>query len=99
MNTNATKPIIHQAIETRYLSATNTRSSRIKASCDRGSIVVEWDYDLDVTENHIRAAKRLCAKFADQDKKEYGTPLNENPWSCHFVTGGTNKGCVHVFQS
>lgn len=97
MKTTATQPIISQAIETRYLGATNTRSSRVKAYCERGSITVEWDHDLNAEGNHIRAAKRLCAKFADADKKEYGTPLNENPWSQHFVTGGLRNSYVHVF--
>ena len=49
--------------------------------------------------NHICAAKRLCARFAEEDKVKYGTPLNKNTWSRHFVTGGTRKGYVHVFQS
>jgi hypothetical protein len=52
-----------QAIETKYLPVTNTRPSRIKASCDASSIIVAWDYSLDIEENHINAASKLCKKL------------------------------------
>ena len=55
--------MIRQAIETKYLGATNHRGSRVKARAAAGSIMVEWDHSLDVEKNHIRAAEALMIKF------------------------------------
>lgn len=90
-----------QAIETKVLPATNTLPTRIKATCARGSIITSLSdvgsYSLAV--EHAQAAKLLTSKFADEDKKKYGTPLNENPWSRRFVTGNLENGnYVHVFM-
>lgn len=35
-----------QAIKTKYLPATNTKPSRIKAECEAGSITISYDYRL-----------------------------------------------------
>jgi hypothetical protein len=44
-------------IVTKYYGPTNTRSSRIKATTASGlTHWVSWDYDLDVNDNHNRAA-------------------------------------------
>jgi len=37
-----------QAIEIKYLNATNTKGVRIKAVCDAGSLTVSRDYELNV---------------------------------------------------
>lgn len=84
-----------QAIETKYIPATNYRGSRIKASCERGSITVSYDCALNSEEAHIAAVKALVAKFVKEDEKRYGT--NNNPWSKPFVTGGLKKTYVHVY--
>jgi hypothetical protein len=84
-----------QAIETKYIGATNYRGSRIKASCERGSITISYDSALNSEEAHIAAADALVAKFVKEDEKRYGT--NRNPWSAKRVCGGLKKSCVHVF--
>jgi len=91
-----------QAIETKLISATNTKPTRIKASCERGSIIVSADSisgdQMNGSEStHVRAADLLVRKFAEEDLKEYGTPINENPWTWPRVVGGTKKGYAHVF--
>jgi hypothetical protein len=87
-----------QAIQTKYLCPTNTKGGRIKATCARGSIVVEWDHALNPDQNHRQARVRLCAKFAAEDREQYGTPLNENPWSRHMAMGQLPDGSwAHVF--
>ena len=87
-----------QAIITKYLSATNTRGSRIKATCDRGSIIVSYPHELSGSDVHVFAANALVARFADEDSKTYGTPRNENPWLHPRVCGGLPSGDVaHVF--
>lgn len=72
-----------KAIKTIYLGATNTRSSRIKATdCDRNSITLSWDHSLDTNGNHKKAAKALCDKM---------------DWKGETVMGGFLDCNVHVF--
>lgn len=52
-----------QAITTKYLGPTNHRGSRIKASAAAGSITIAWDHALDVSANHVRAARALAEKL------------------------------------
>lgn len=52
-----------QAIVTRYYGPTNTRGSRVKATCDAGSLTVSWDYALDAPENHAAAVYALAHKL------------------------------------
>lgn len=88
-----------QAIETKYLCATNSNGARIKATCARGSIIVSWDHGLNAPENYIAAAKALVAKFVEQDAKgDNSTPPEKNPWNRPFATGCLKNGnYVHVF--
>lgn len=85
-----------QAIETKYLGATDTRGSRIKAYCERGSLTVPYP-NLDLVQCHVFAADQLVAKFVAEDEKQYGTPPEKNPWSRRRCTGGTSTGYAHVF--
>lgn len=52
-----------QAIVTRYAGPTNYRSTRVIAKAEAGRLVVDWDGELDVEENHVRAAELLIAKL------------------------------------
>lgn len=52
-----------QAIETKYLGPTNSRGSRVKATCEAGSVVIEWDDALDSPENHDNAVRQLIARL------------------------------------
>jgi len=52
-----------QAIVTKYLGPTNTKGSRIKASCVAGSIIVSRDQRLTAEQNHQMAAGALVAKL------------------------------------
>lgn len=61
MNPNAPAP--RQAIVTRWLSPTNTRPSRVKASALAGSVIISWDHALSAEGNHAAAAKALADKF------------------------------------
>ncbi len=84
-----------QAIETKYIGPTNYRGSRIKATCERGSISISYDNALNSDDAHIAAADALVAKFVKEDEKRYGT--NRNPWSARRIMGGLSKTNVHVF--
>ncbi len=52
-----------QAIETVYIGPTNTKPGRIRASCDAKTIVVSWDHNHDIEDNHIAAARNLCQQL------------------------------------
>jgi hypothetical protein len=72
-----------KAIKTTYLGPTDYRGSRIEASDgDRNQIVLDYAYELDSDENHISAAKALCAKMG---------------WRGQMVMGGFPDCNVHVF--
>ena len=87
-----------QAIQTKFIPATNTRGSRIKATCARGSAQFAYPHELNQSDVHQWAAKELCKRFAAQDVKQYGTPMEKNPWIWPTVCGGLKDGTeVHVF--
>ena len=88
---------IRQAIETRVMPATNSRPTRIKASCERGSLVITWNHDLTADENHAEAARCLIAGFVVEDRSKYGTEILKNPWSKPFVSGGLKNSVADVF--
>ena len=87
-----------QAISTRYLGPTNTLGSRIKASCERGSITIPYPYDLSGDEVHREAVRQLLARFIKEDSEgENGCPPERNPWNRQFATGSLPDGTVaHV---
>lgn len=75
--------MMRQAITTKYLGPTNHRGSRIRATAQAGSVVVSWDDELDVNDNHLAAARTLAAKFS---------------WPGRLIGGGlpSNRGNVYV---
>ena len=52
-----------QAIQTKYLPATNTKCSRIKAWCDAGFIIMSYDHDHDEAGAHHKVAQALVEKL------------------------------------
>jgi hypothetical protein len=90
-----------QAIHTKYLPATNTRGSRIKATCERGSITIPYPHELSGDECHREAVRQLVARFCAEDFKSYQTPIESNPWNRwnrSFATGCLPDGSfAHVF--
>jgi hypothetical protein len=71
-----------QAIETKYLRATNVRGARIKATAAAGSITIGYDYALDAQDNHKAAADALIAKMG---------------WTGTFAQGGNTDGTGYYF--
>jgi len=88
-----------QSIVTKYLPATNSRPSRIKATCDRGSTIIPYPHELSGDAVHIAAVSKLVHKFAAEDLAQYGTPKDGNPWLRPFASGGLpgQAGMAHVF--
>jgi hypothetical protein len=60
---NAKQLICRQAIETRYFGPTNVKGSRVKAECAAGSVTIDWASELNVDQNHYRAAWMLIEKL------------------------------------
>ena len=81
-----------QAIEVKYLGPTETKGSRWKAECERGSITVPYEYSKNADENAEMACYELCFKFANEDAEKYGTPLAKNPWLKKKVFGQIKNG-------
>lgn len=52
-----------QAIKTKYLAPTNNCGSRVKATCNSGSVTVPWDYSQEPFVNHRDAAYALQLKL------------------------------------
>ena len=69
-----------QAIRTRYHGPTNTRGSSFSAQCEGGRVVVPYDYALNTDENHLKAARALCAKLGWHDVTEGGVFQNDYYW-------------------
>lgn len=85
-----------QAITTKYYGPGNVRGSRVKASCERGSLTVPWRHELDSAANHTEAARALLLKFAREDVKQYGGTVEDHHWG-EIVSGEIKSGVtVHV---
>jgi hypothetical protein len=88
-----------QAIISKYLPATNRLPSRIKASCERGSITRSYPHDLSGDSCHAFVANLLCERFVAEDAKAYGSRPETNPWAGVRIMGTIPSGeVVHVFS-
>jgi hypothetical protein len=78
-----------QAITTKYFSATNSRGSRIKATCAAGSVTISYPHELSGQAVHRAAADALVAKLG-WTSDNYG----------ELIGGGLpNGGYVFVFNN
>ena len=74
---------MRQSISTKYLGATNTRGSRVKAKSSSGlSLTLSWDDALNSDANHKAAAEALAVKLK---------------WSGHWVAGADRDGRGNVY--
>lgn len=55
--------VIMQAIQVKYLSATNHRGVRLKAFVNADSVTISRDYSLDLAGNEAKAAEMLAQKL------------------------------------
>lgn len=72
-----------QAIQTKYLCPTNSRGSRIKATCEGGSVTVGYDHALNIDDNHRAACEALITKLG---------------WTAPYyspMVGGTFDHCMY----
>jgi len=86
-----------QAIQTKVLPTANTRGTRIKATCARGSITISYP-DLSDDKAHREAVRCLVQGFTLEDLNLYGSPVDGNPWNRNYVTGQLPDGSyAHVY--
>ncbi len=72
-----------QAITTKFLGPTNTKGSRIKATCWLMSVTVSWDHALNVEDNHNIAIDELVERM----NRERSNKDNSGTW--HVVAVGS----------
>lgn len=77
---------MREAIVTRYLASTDTRGSRIIATCGIGRATVAWRYEDTSIQNHERACKALQIKLA--------RTLAGKSWKDKMVGGAMHTGGV-----
>ena len=88
-----------QSIQTKYLPATDSNGSRIKAKCARGSITIPFPYELIGDETHRAAVHALVNRFLKEDEAK-GIPRETNFWNRAFVSGSLPDGTyAHIFLS
>jgi hypothetical protein len=73
--------ITRDAIETKYIGATETKPARIRAMTRWGSLFYPYDDGMSVEQNCTASAMKYAAK---------------KQWSGSLVTGATTAGYVHV---
>lgn len=78
-----------QAILTKYLSPTDTKGSRVKATCGAGSVTVSWDYGLSIENNHAAAAKELIRQLGWTDEAGY-----KGDWTGGCLPSGDYAFCL-----
>ena len=78
-----------QAIVTKYIGASNTRGSRVKATAWAGSVTIPYDTQLSSAEAHAKAAE-AHAKAAKALASKCG-------WHGHFIGAGMPDGKGFVF--
>ncbi len=87
-----------QAIQTKWIPATNTKPYRLKAWCERGSVTISQPDEVTGERAHVYAADKLVEKFVSEDEKRYAGQRENNPWSTRRVCGGLPDGTMaHVF--
>jgi hypothetical protein len=74
-----------QSIQTKYISATNKKGARIKATSSSNiSTSVSYAYELSDEEAHFEAVKALCEKLG---------------WAGELIAGSTKNGYSFVFKN
>jgi hypothetical protein len=90
-----------QAIQTKYLPATNFKPSRIKAWSDAGSIIVTYSHEHDVSGEHYAAAQALAVKLGwigpNYGELKQGS-LPNNAGYCHVMVK-TDQAVKALFET
>lgn len=83
---NAHRPSPRAAIHTKYLGATNFRGSRIKATCQLGSVTISYCNEGSGDNAHWRAVLALMEKFPSL-----------KTWASSWACGSVELGDGYIF--
>lgn len=78
-----------QAIITKFLPCTNTKGSRIKATCQAGSIIIDYPHELSGMDCHAKAAYALLSKM-QWDYKLVGGQLPSRDYAFVMLDPASN---------
>ena len=97
MKTETKSGPIHarQAIVTRYYGPGNVRGSRIRATCDRGSITISYPDDVSGADCHAVAVRALLAEFQREDGTDRSWPSFDR-WVCGGMPQSSKDAYVWV---
>ena len=79
-----------QTIHTKFLAPTNHRATRVKATCEAGSVEVGWSYEGSTADEHVRACQKLLKKLGWDGEWVGGASESENGYT--FIRVGENCG-------
>jgi len=86
---------MRQAITTKFLGPTNFRGSRVKATCQAGTLTVQWEDAWDVEKNHTHAAEALASRLGwigdDSDWQLVGGGLPDGTGNAYVLVRSTGK--------
>lgn len=81
MKTESAPIHARQAIVTRYICPTNTKPSRIRATCDRARITISMPMEASGADAHAVAVRALLDKFQREDGAGRSWPAFDR-WVC-----------------
>ena len=81
-----------QAIQTKYIGATNTKHSRIKAACEAGGITVFYDHSLNEDDNHKAAADHWSRGHGVLQLPRQWPSVGERIGPCKFLASAQSEG-------
>lgn len=85
-----------QAIVTKYLGPSNVRGSRVKATCQAGSLTLHWDDSLNPESNHRAAAIALADRLQWSGQwTSGGLPNGETAW---VIISTDKRDCFTSFE-
>ncbi len=89
--------MVYQAITTKYLSPTNTKGARIRATSASGiSKTVAYDHALDAEGNHLAAARYLVAYLNWPGKWVQGSMGERGYVFVHVSAHAPAEGFTHT---
>lgn len=74
-----------QAIQIKFLPATNTIGARLKATCEGGSIVEPINYSIDIKEQALELAYKLANQKLDWKVKQFSIGSFKNCYYCNII--------------
>lgn len=89
---------MRQAIVTKYIGATNSKPSRVKAIAEAGSVTLSWDHASNIEGNHDFAAKALAEKFGWTGKWFCGG-LPDHSGNCYVWSTESDPHAFEIAES